>query len=802
MNPAPRNHIARELLLHAALLGVLLIPVFPGTILRGETALPGGLLYTMPPWSEYTSAGVDVPKNSLTFEALIQLHKWYTISKRCLKGGEWPLWNPYEFSGVPLMANYQTTFFYPPRLLHTFVDVAWATTFLLMLKIWGCGMTAYGCGRGLGLSVGAARFLSVAWMLAGFNLLWLYWPVPDVALWLPLLFLGVEYLAQGRWRKGAFTCLPSATLMLLAGHPESAFAMGIALALYLLVRLVLQRPPGPRFALATAMASTAAMGAVLVCAAQLLPFVEYVLNTSDNPLARTHVPEQGISLPWASAVSFWTPRFYGTEADSNFWGGSLVHMFRAMIYPGIAIWLLLPLAFAAPHPSSKSQGRGRVWAIGITALAGMLMAFPVPLLEPVHSLPLLKTMWRWWHVSFAVFGLPLLAAHGLDRWLKGGLGARAFAMLIPVAVAAAHLFVHWQIMSGLARIHKADQYALQQIVIAAGFAIAGLFALSASARLRAPRVGAWTITILLAIDLIAAVRGLNASSPRQQIFPDTALTRYLQALESSARVSEVSAGLKPAILSVYGIQQRWGFDGMYPERIITFYGRLGSRIWNAMEPVCSISHYLKRAEDNPGQSDADTARTRPQSFVDFPYTDAERFTRLTTLEGIEVYKNNRAAPRAFLVPNVEVIPNIEELFARMVSPDYDPFNTVVTQISPTPQLAETAGSLSGVARVTEYETTRVRIEADSPRPAALVLADAYYPGWKAYVDSVEVQIFPAYYAFRGVIVPAGAHTVEFRYFPQSFRFGLAISTMALAAGTICAAVALKDLRKRAALRSQ
>jgi hypothetical protein len=173
---------------------------------------------------------------------------------------------------------------------------------------------------------------------------------------------------------------------------------------------------------------------------------------------------------------------------------------------------------------------------------------------------------------------------------------------------------------------------------------------------------------------------------------------------------------------------------------------------------------------------------------------------LTTLEGIEVYKNNLASPRAFLVPNVAVIPDIEALFARMVDPDYDPFQTVVTQTPPSPQLAETPGPATGTASVTEYETTRVRIEAHSQRPAALVLADAYYPGWKAYVDGTEVEIFPAYYAFRGVIVPAGAHTVEFRYFPQSFRFGLGVSTVALAAGALSGAVALGRTRNRATLR--
>src|SRR5205085_12603574 len=71
----------------------------------------------------------------------------------------------------------------------------------------------------------------------------------------------------------------------------------------------------------------------------------------------------------------------------------------------------------------------------------------------------------------------------------------------------------------------------------------------------------------------------------------------------------------------------------------------------------------------------------------------------------------------------------------------------------------------------------VTLAVDASRPAQLVLADTYYPGWKATVDGHGVPIHPADAAFRGVAVPAGRHTVRFSYEPSSVRVGALLSLL-------------------------
>jgi hypothetical protein len=84
-------------------------------------------------------------------------------------------------------------------------------------------------------------------------------------------------------------------------------------------------------------------------------------------------------------------------------------------------------------------------------------------------------------------------------------------------------------------------------------------------------------------------------------------------------------------------------------------------------------------------------------------------------------------------------------------------------------------SQPGTATITEYAAEQVSVETQSAAPALLVLSDAFYPGWTATVDGAPAAILPANVLFRGVYVPAGAHTVTFDYEPTGWRLGLVLA---------------------------
>lgn len=76
-----------------------------------------------------------------------------------------------------------------------------------------------------------------------------------------------------------------------------------------------------------------------------------------------------------------------------------------------------------------------------------------------------------------------------------------------------------------------------------------------------------------------------------------------------------------------------------------------------------------------------------------------------------------------------------------------------------------ADSLAG-ARIdlAEYRPNYLRYEYSTPEEAVAVFSEIYYDkGWKAYVDGAEAPAFRADYVLRAMRLPAGQHTVEWRF---------------------------------------
>jgi uncharacterized membrane protein YfhO len=61
----------------------------------------------------------------------------------------------------------------------------------------------------------------------------------------------------------------------------------------------------------------------------------------------------------------------------------------------------------------------------------------------------------------------------------------------------------------------------------------------------------------------------------------------------------------------------------------------------------------------------------------------------------------------------------------------------------------------------------------------MCIRDRYHPGWRATIDGQPAEIVRANHVMRGVVVPAGTHTIEFRLAPVSLRNGALVSLAAL-----------------------
>lgn len=775
-DPAPVR--CRELLLQAALLIIPLVALFPAVFVQGEVLVPGGLVFDTPPWSAYTPDAFEPTENKLTLDALVAFHMYYALSKRAMEAGEWPLWNRYEFAGIPLLANYQTALFYPTRILHMLMDVPWATTLFILINVWLCGFNAFLCARAIGLAAYAARFFSFGWMLCSFCAIWVYWPVNTVAAWTPIVFLGAEWILGGRYRKGFYALSLGATLMLLAGHPESAFAVGINFGLYFVLRLAWMRP---RPADLLRVLWTAGGGwalAILVCAVQLLPFVEYLMH-SHHFMERPGGDSAEHAVPIGSVINFFVPRFYGVTAEGTFWGNQYHSNFTNLVYPGVLAWLGVCLLVRSK--GLESAQRQRIICLAIPMLLSGLASFDAPGIRPVLQLPVFSSMWYLWHVGAAVFGLQLIAAHGIHNWFAAQHKWKDLASIVaPIFVVAGIVGYAYSFHAPVLRMEETLDEVRREIYIAGIVALTGIVLVSMAAPKR--HWIAALLTVLLAADLVGAVRNIHPTSPRSHIFFKTPTTDWMLDQKEPYRSTIVTAAIPSGFFPAYGIEQTIAYDGILPMRFYRLFSQLGEDFWRRMMAPLGVKYVVHDPRNTPYINDY----------------SPEDFTLAAAMDDLEIWEYGKAFPRAWLVDRFRVIESPDAMLDAIRDDKFDPRHTALVEAEVPGGALEASGLEIGSVGVVSRTENSVTLEVDTARDAVLILSDAYYPGWRAEVDGEDVAIFPVFSVVRGIRVPAGTQKAVFYYYPASFRIGLFTSSLIL----ICsAAVSVRLLRRNRKARS-
>ncbi len=80
--------------------------------------------------------------------------------------------------------------------------------------------------------------------------------------------------------------------------------------------------------------------------------------------------------------------------------------------------------------------------------------------------------------------------------------------------------------------------------------------------------------------------------------------------------------------------------------------------------------------------------------------------------------------------------------------------------------------LAAKIQMTENITDKIVYKTSAASNQFAVLSEVYYPhGWDAFIDGKQVEYARVNYVLRGLPVPAGNHTIEFRFEPRSVVLG-------------------------------
>ncbi len=150
----------------------------------------------------------------------------------------------------------------------------------------------------------------------------------------------------------------------------------------------------------------------------------------------------------------------------------------------------------------------------------------------------------------------------------------------------------------------------------------------------------------------------------------------------------------------------------------------------------------------------------------------ERFVPVRNFGPIRVFENPSARPIAWLVDEVKVVGSDEEALTAIAA-DLDITHVAVVTAS-APGTSRPDAGARGTVALRDYRPGYVRLDVTSIGRALLVTSEPDYPGWQATIDGTTTPAVNVNYAFRGVMVPDGTHTVEFKYRPWTVYGGLTI----------------------------
>jgi hypothetical protein len=162
------------------------------------------------------------------------------------------------------------------------------------------------------------------------------------------------------------------------------------------------------------------------------------------------------------------------------------------------------------------------------------------------------------------------------------------------------------------------------------------------------------------------------------------------------------------------------------------------------------------------------------------FEDAGDMTVKTNGQGaLALLEFTRALPRAKLYSRWLVMDDSAALHT-LASPQFDPEKTVLlAKETPVSQPPGQPDADPGTVEISQYEFKDLILQADARTPAVLLLNDHTDSSWNVWVDQKPGAVLRCNDIMQGVFVPAGHHTIEFKYQPPQGMLRVSLGAFVL-----------------------
>ena len=711
---------------------------------------------------------------SFLVESVLHFHKF-------------PLWDPYWFSGMPVIGDAQAGLFYPFTILFFLLPVNLAFGYGFILDFFLLGAFTYLFARTINLTKFSALISAVSMMFSGSIILLTFEGhlfLLDAIVWFPLLLFCYEKTIQTK--KFFYTALAAVPLCLgfLAAHIEPAVFGCLAGGIYFILRLWFDWIENKNISQYKYLIFTPFISftiAIFLAAVEFLPAAT---------LAKLSIRSDGLSYVFASdfflppkqLISFLLPHFFGSPVTSTYWGKG--NFWTLCGYTGI-----LPLVLTFLALTCKRNKYVLIFsALGIFAL---LYAFgPATPIFPFfyHHIPgfnEFRAPARFLYVYS--FSIAILAGIGVEFLLQKKLSKSILRFLKKIKITLFTIGLGGILFSVLCNLLKNNVQLFEKYILKNSYAVGfnhhiifqqitfdifrfGILVILSSLLImlqikKTTFVRAGIILVILGDLFFFGIPFYQTKNP-QEVFSTPEIVKKIQKDKGIFRVFDLS-GKFITPLSHNHIQS---ITGLNPTRIQAYQDvifLLGDQRGSPYDVFVDI-YTLK----NP---------TLLQ-LLNVTYVISDKKLTLNGFteiyhKGYFLYHITNSLPRAYMVPNAKVIKDKDELLQNLVKKDFDPRSLILLENNPNVPLTNKTVFKEVPVTMSDYDT--ISLSTNLSSPGFLVISEVWYPGWKAYDNGKEIPIYKTDSILRSVSVSKGKHTIIFVFDPLPYTIGFIISTTSL-----------------------
>jgi hypothetical protein len=714
------------------------------------------------PWSTNSKFWGPV-KNGAMPDIITQIYPWRHLAINIWKTGQVPLWNPYTFSGNPLLANYQSGVFSPFNILFFILPFVDAWSILVLLQPLLAGLFMYLFVKSLKVSRSGSLMSAISFMFCGFITTWMgYATLGYAILFLPFSLFCIEKYYETK--RNIFLFLLSLTLpfSFFSGHFQISLYFLIAVLAYIFYKAIVIR----NIFNALRLCLFVFFGLLLIMP-QVLPSIELYLESFRSSFFQIG---SGISIGYLP--SFLAPDFFGNPVTRNTWFG---HYAEWNAYIGVLPFML------AVYSLLRTKNHQTFFFL-IFGLLSLILAISNPISAFIQNLhlPILSTSAINRIIVLFSFSFAVLAGLGFDQLLLDIKNSRKKIILVLFGLFGILFTVLWIAVFWKLFIPP-DKIAIsrQNLILPTILFLASLALVAFVTIFKKIKYGKVLYVflilgfmVLVAFDLLRFAIKWQAFDPKNLVFPSFSTT---QAFSKISGFNRILGNLGGEATMYYKLPSVEGYDALYSKRYGQFIGYIENS--EITESSWSVVNFPKNSPNTPKAVNLLNVKYIVHKLADdhagwtFPYWiyPKDQFSLIYKDNYYEFYQNYNVSSHAFLVGKYRIIKDEKQILDTLFSKGFDLKQEVVLENNPDIDIEN--GDI-GTVQITGYKPNEIEIAVDAKSNVLLFLAENYSNGWKASIDGENVSILRADYTFRAIGIEMGKHIVRFWYDPLSFKLGL------------------------------